>query len=100
MIIVRVAIKERALQEGTNLFSFSRSSKRWLGEDADATAVYILLKTPKLAAMAAFTGICSGEYILTAVSPVALAPCAAEKLSDYRASKVKRACTRLSADGL
>ena len=55
---------------------------RWLGDEADGTAVKSLLKTPNSRASAALMGTCSGENILTAVAPVALAPCAAEYLSD------------------
>ena len=54
--------------------------KRWFGDDADGTAVYSLLKTPKFSAIAALTGTCSGPYIVTAAPP-ALAPCSAEYLS-------------------
>jgi len=41
---------------------------RWLGDDADGTAVYILLKTPKALASACLIGSCSGEYMRTAVA--------------------------------
>ena len=46
-------------------------------DEADGTAVYSLLKTPKCLASAALMGTCSGENILTAVMPVAVAPCSA-----------------------
>jgi len=54
--------------------------KRWLGDDADGTAVYSLLKTPKCSAIVALIGICFGEYIFTAVPP-SEAPWSADHLS-------------------
>ena len=43
--------------------------KRWLGDEAEGTAQYSLLNTPKWCAIARLIGTCSGEYMRVAVPP-------------------------------
>ena len=43
--------------------------KRWLGDEAEGTAQYSLLNTPKWRAIARLIGTCSGEYMRVAVPP-------------------------------
>jgi hypothetical protein len=44
-------------------------AKRWLGDEAEGTAVNSWLKTPNSRASAALTGICSGAKVWIAVLP-------------------------------